>query len=364
MADETKKPYQNVTVKKGKDSMVEIKGEVTPETLEAHRKKVFEEVKKDFAAPGFRKGHVPDEKVMEHVDEKHLLEEAADAALNHVYPLIIEEFEVQPVTALEVTVTKLAFGAPLAFTARVGVLPEIKLPDYKKLAERVMKEKKVEPVEEKDVDEVIRQIREMRAAHSAPAEGEKKEEDGKAEKTTPPELPAFDDAFVQTLGDFKDVADFRAKLKENLKGEKESEAARKTRETLAKTLEEKTSITVPAPLIEREIQSVQARLEEQLKTNELSKEDYFKKIGKSEEEFLKEQRDYLTRQFKTKFILREIAKKENIHPDSKEIAFEAQQLQGRYPDIDAVRLYQYAEEILTNEKVLLFLEGEKETPEK
>lgn len=358
MTEETKKPYQNVTIKKGKDSTVEIKGEVTVEALEMHRKKVFEEVKKDFAIPGFRKGHVPDEKVMEHVDEKHLLEEAADSALNHVYPLIVEEHEIQPIAPPSVTVTKLAFGSPLSFTARVGVLPEIKLPDYKKIAKGVAKEKSVAEVSEKDVDTVIQQIREMRGAHAAPDQATEKTEEAGNEEKKSPELPEFNDEFVKTLGDFKDVADFREKLKENLKKEKEYEAARMHRETLAKTLEEKTSFTVPEPLIEREIAAILERLDEQLKINEISREDYFKKVGKTEEAFLKEQRDYITRQFKTKFILREIGKQENIHPEGKEIAVEAQRLGTQYPDIDPVRLYQYAEEILTNEKVLQFLEDD------
>ena len=356
MTEETKKPYQNVTVKKGKNSTVEIKGEVTVETLEAHRKKVFEEVRKDFAMPGFRKGHVPDEKVMEHVDKKHLLEEAADSALNHVYPLIIEEHEIQPITSPNITVTKLAFGSPLAFTARVGILPEIKLPDYKKIVKGVAKEKNVAEVSEKDVDAVIQQIREMHASHVASAETTEDIKESEPAEKKISEFPEFNDEFVKMLGDFQNVADFREKLKENLKKEKEHEATRIHRETLAKTLEEKIFFTIPEPLIEREVATILERLEEQLKTNELSKEDYFKKVGKTEEDFLKEQRDYIARQFKTKFILREIGKQENLHPDEKEIAVEARELATRYPNIDPVRLYQYAEEMLSNEKVLQFLE--------
>lgn len=353
MKEETKKPYQNIILKRTKDSIVEIKGEITAETLEAHRKNVFAEVKKDFEMPGFRKGHVPDEKVMKHIDEKHLLEEAADSALNHVYPVIVEDYHIEPVAPPEVTVTKLAFGLPLAFTLRVGVTPEVKLPDYKSIAKAIMKEKRVEAVEEKDVDEVIRQIREMRSAHAAHAGKENSKEQ---EGTQLGELPPLNDALVKTLGDFRDVADFRAKLKENLKKEKEQEATRVIREALAKALEEKTAITVPEPLVEREVNAIRDRLEDSIVKNGLDKEEYFKKIGKREEEFFKEQRDYIIRQFKTKFILHEIAKQEHLHPDSEEITLTAQELMVRYSAAHPPHLYRYAEEMLLNEKVLRFLE--------
>jgi len=42
-----------------------------------------------------------------------------------------------------------------------------------------------------------------------------------------PELPEFNDDFVQALGPFKDIKDFKEKLKENIKLEKENQAKEK-----------------------------------------------------------------------------------------------------------------------------------------
>jgi len=341
MPDETKKPYQNVTVKKGKNSMAEIKGEITAETLMRHRENAIAEAKRDFSLPGFRKGNVPDEIFLKHIDEKHVLEDAAERALNEAYPLLLEDHGIEPVTPPKIAVTKLAFGDSLAFQATLGVMPDISLPDYKKLAMKIFGEKEPEtPVTEREVNDVIAQIKQMRAAHAEEA----------------PEPTELDDEFVRTLGDFRDVSDFREKLRANLALEKEHDARMVRRETFAKLLSEKTPFAVPEPLVEREIDALRSRLERQLEVEQMPKDDYFKKIGKTEEVFLKEQRDYIERQFKTKFILKKIAEKEGITPSEDEVREGVAHLELHHPDADPVVLYAHAADALTNEKTLAFLE--------
>lgn len=343
--DAASKPYQNVKVKKGRDSTTTIEGEVTAETLKRHRAGAIADAKKEFALPGFRTGNVPDELFLKHVDETHLLEEAAERALNEAYPLLLEDYGIEPVTPPTVAVTKLAFGSPLAFRATLGVEPEFSLPDYRKLAAKIFGERTpAAAVEEREVDEVVSQIRQMRSAHAG---------GDPAETADSPELT---DEFVRTLGDFKDVADFREKLKANLALEKERDARTMRREALAKLLGEKTSLAVPEPLVTRELDALRERLARQLESEEVSNEDYFKKIGKTEKAFFDEQRGYIERQFRTKFILKRIAQEERIAPSEQEIREEAAHLGLHHPDADPVALYAHAADALTNEKVLVFLE--------
>lgn len=338
MANEMNKPYQNTKVKKGKDSRVTIEAEITADTLERHRRNALADVRKELAMPGFRKGHVPEEMVLRHVDEKHLLEDAAHAALEEIYPLLIEDHGIEPLTSPRITVTKLAFGEPVAFTAEIGIVPEFSLPNYKRIAKDVFSAKRdAIAVSEKEADDVIRQVLEMRAAHGGAG----------AELT---------DEFVRTLGDFKDVADFKERLKENLKKEKERDARRMRRETFAKELERQTKLTLPNALIEGELDDLTARLERELEVKNMEEAEYFKQIGKTKEAFFEEQRGSIERQYKTKFILRAIAKMEHIEASEKEIRDEVMRLQAQAPDADPVRLYAYATEVLQNEKTLAFLE--------
>ena len=62
-------------------------------------------------------------------------------------------------------------------------------------------------------------------------------------------LPEFDDAFVQALGPFADVADFETKLKENLKLEKKSAKRKNPTENVEKIIAE-SELELPEILVE------------------------------------------------------------------------------------------------------------------
>ncbi len=340
MEEKNTKPYGEIKLGKEKDAMLEFAGSITPETLERHKQCVIREIQRDFEAPGFRKGRAPEDLVLKTTNPSRLLEEAADSALREVYPLIIEDFNLRVITPPEVTVTKLAFGSPLEFTVRVGLYPEVKLPDYKGIAKKVMRNDN-DPIEvtEAQVEELIKEVREFRA------------EEGK----TTPELT---DESVKTFGDFESVDDFKGKMAENLMLEKELERRKKKREELAKQLVDAAKFSVPDALVESELIVTRDALYNEINENKLSKEEYFKRIGKTEDEFLKIQRDALVRQFKTKFILEAIAKEERIEPTNEELEAEAAAVSSRYPGIEPDELIRYVSEMLKNEKALQFLEGQ------
>ncbi len=338
MDERTKKPYTDIKIGKEKDAVVEITGAVSAETLEEHRRTVIKDLQKDFEAPGFRKGHVPEAMVEKGTKASFLLEEAANSALREVYPLIVDEYKLDVITPPDVKVTKLAFGNPLEFTLHVGVQPEIKLPDYKKIARKVIEQgdKSIE-VKDEEVRGVIEELRRLRTS-----EGE-----------TAPEIT---DEFVKSLGAFENVEDFKKKLKENIALEKEIELKKKKREELARELAAAAKFPVPSMLVENELIAVRDGLYEEINKNGISKEDYFNRIGKKEEEFMNAQREAIKRQLKTKMLLEAIAKEEHIEPTEEEFKAEAAVLSSHYRDVDPLTLFRYVTEMLRNEKTLQFLE--------
>lgn len=327
---------------KTKNSEAEIEGEIPWETLDIHKQDVLEELRKEFAAPGFRKGHVPMETFLQHVDEHHVLEDAAERALQDAYPLLIEEHKLDVLGRPEVIITKLAAGNPLGFKVKVGVAPEVKLPNYLKIAKEIVEAEPVPETTEEEVQKVVDELRLLRKEKDAPADAP---------------LPELTDEFVKTLGAFENVADFRAKLKENLKMEKENEKTRERREKIAAALGEKTKMTLPASLLDMEAQVMQERLEADLKNAKISMEDYLAKMKKTPEEMLAEHRGWAERQLQTRFILDAIAKAENLAADPDELAMEVHFLRQQHPQTDPDALKRYAETLLRNEKVLKFLES-------
>ncbi len=337
-----------IKIKKQKDATIEIEGEIDGEILERHRTRLFGEFKKNFEAPGFRKGHAPDDIAKKYLDENHLLEEAAYAALEEQYPLILEIHDIEPITPPQIRITKLAFGNPIGFTLTVGVMPEFSLPNYTKIAKKILEEKKEPEVSEKELNDVLVQVRALRAPL-------KTKEDG-----TPDEAEELTDEFVKTLGNFETVDDFKNKIRENLKEEKKTTLRREYREKIAEALVKETKITLPPMLLDEEVERVLHRVREHVEKEGSSTEDYFSKIKKTEESFRKEQREYADRQYKTKFILEKIAETEKIVPTKEEFQHELSHFLSYYQDIDPETAERYVAETLKNEKTLQFLESQDE----
>lgn len=348
--------YADLAVKKLKNSEIEIEGVVPAPVFARYLEGVLEDLRGDFSLPGFRKGHVPAATFRQYVNLGHALEDAAEHALQDAYPEIVQTEGLRTLGRPEVTITKLAEGNPLGFRIKVGVVPEIKLPNYRKIAASLAKTRKIAEVTEEEVENVVGELRRLRAG----AEKKPETAEGAPAPAAVPEPPELTDEFVKTLGDFKDVSDFRKKLRENLELEKSERGKREHREALAARLVEETPLSFPESLITAETEDMHARFLSDIEAAKLSLQDYLARAKKTEEEIRKEEREYVERQLKNRFILEGIAKAENIIPDPETVAAELRLLKDRHPESDPERLREYVELALQNEKVLEFLEDIKD----
>ena len=340
------KTYTIQNKKVQKDSTIEITGEIHADTLEKHKKQVLKEVRENFEAPGFRKGHAPENVVEEQVPASHVLEQAAHRALEEAYPSIVQEEKLEVLSAPSFSVTKLAPGNPLGFVLTVGLFPKVKLPNYKSVAKSIYKSAAIEDVTEQEMKDTINQLLTMRAMNLPQDENKK------------PELPELTDDFVKTLGDFKDVSDFKKKLKENMQVEKNNIERRKLRERLAHELVLKANCPLSSLTIQSELSLAKARFENDIKKQNLTKEEYFEKTKQKEEDFWKKQEEYIEEHLKTKIILKEISKAEELKADEKLVQTEIMRLKQNFPDQNDAALKNYVTEALVNDAVLNFLEKE------
>jgi len=344
-----------VTKKKtNKDSTVELRGSVDADIIKKHEDQVFQDIRSTYEAPGFRKGNVPDNVVREQVPASHILEQAAHRVLEEIYPHIVKEEKLEVLSAPSFSVTKLAPGNPLEFTLQVGIVPEVKLPAYKKIAKEVYSSSEASAsVSDQEVEDAVNQIRTMRASQT-------QQEDGK------PELPELTDDFVQSLGNFKTVEDFKRELRKNLAAEKKNVERRKLRERLAHQLVEKADCPLSPLTIQSELGLAKQRFEQDLGKQNLKKDEYFEKVGQTEEDFWKKQEEYITEHFKAKLILKKIAEEESLSADPEGVKAEVSRLKQNFPDQNDASILDYVTEALTNDAVLRFLEREGgfETEEK
>jgi FKBP-type peptidyl-prolyl cis-trans isomerase (trigger factor) len=132
------------------NSEMEIIGEISADIFESYRKEAVRKIGKEIKIDGFREGKVPEDIILKSVEEETVLHKMALLTLQREYPKIIETHKIRAIGRPEITITKMAPTNPLGFRAKIFVLPEIKLPDYKEIAKNVINGKKAEEIKEQE----------------------------------------------------------------------------------------------------------------------------------------------------------------------------------------------------------------------
>jgi len=334
--------YKNIEIKKLENSEVEISGEILAESLEKYKERATKNISQNVEIKGFRKGKIPEDILRKNVGEMTILQEAAELALSDEYPKIILEYKINPIGNPQVSLTKLAPGENLGFKAKVTVMPEVTLTDYKTIAKKVVSEKDNLEVTEENLNTAIETIRKQRTTD-------------KEQK----ELPELNDEFVKTLGNFKDVKDFKEKLMENMKLEKARIAKDKKRNKIADGIIEKSKISLPQLLIDGELERMVAQFKADIEQAGLTYEKYLNEVKKTNEDIKKEWVPIAEKKAKLQLVLNKIALEENIKPAEDQVQKEMEHILSHHKDAPEERVRIFVETMLTNEKVFEFLENQK-----
>lgn len=375
-----------INVKKLPKSEVEIEGEIEADVFESYFNKALKRLGEKIELDGFRKGKVPENVLLSKIPEGQILGEMAKMTLSEYYPKILEDEKIDAISRPEISITKLARKNPLGFKIKTATMPEIQLPDYKQIAKKIISEIKNEEkntdVTEKEIEDTIMDIRKSRVPkihmkeeagyvhkEGEPARNASHSDAGKHEDQTSDiknspmsdvkdKLPEFNDDFVKALGPFKDVKDFKEKLKENIKLEKENQAREKTRLKIIEKIIDDLKVEMPEILIEVELDKILYRMESDITQIGLKFEDYLKHLNKTVEDLRKEFRIDAEKKAKLGLVLNKISEVEKITADPEQVANEVVKILEHYKDADPERAKLHAENVLINEKVFQFLESQ------
>src|SRR3989338_2060096 len=124
--------------KKLDKSRIEMSGSIPVEVWEKHRQQALKNINESVTIDGFRKGMIPENILIAKVGEMAIMEEMAELAISKAYIDMLIEHKIDAIGRPEIKLTKLATGNPIEFTATTTVVPEVKLPEYKKLASEAM----------------------------------------------------------------------------------------------------------------------------------------------------------------------------------------------------------------------------------
>jgi trigger factor len=342
-------------IKKLEKSRVEIESSIEAKKFESWRKKALENINNEITVDGFRKGKVPENILVSKVGEMNVLEEMAELAINEAYPKILIEEKIDAIGRPEIHITKLAKDNPLEFKIITAIVPEVKIADYKKISkDQKAKKEKIEDVTEKEIEEAILNIRRSRVDHKGHDHEKMNAEEH--QKLVDASLPEFNDSFVQSLGDFKNISDFKEKLKEMITEEKKEKAKEKRRIAISDKLIEETVIDLPDVFVESEMRRIESQFSDDIARMGVKLEDYLKHAKKTIEDLRLDWKPHAEKKAKLQLILNEISKLEKIIPDEKEVQNEVDHILEHYKDADKEQVRVYAETILMNEKVFQSLE--------
>lgn len=363
---------KSLTVTNGEKSTVIIEGELPFALLAVHKNAALKTLGKDVEIDGFRKGHVPEKMLIEHVGPMALLTEMAERALADAYPVILETHSIDAVGRPDVAITKLADNNPLGFKATIATMPDVALPDYKKIAATQNKIKGDASVSDADVAEGIEKIQRQKLAYDRMQEKAKKKADAEKEGLSLPTpetadddtdyskepVPELTDEYVATLGNFKDVADFKTQIRAHLEKEKQEEVTAKHRAALTDAILEETKADLPDVLIDAELNQMFAQMEQDLARANLTLDGYLEHIKKTKEDLKKEWAPAAEKRAKLQLVLNKIGAEEKIEPDQERVKHDVAHLLEHYKDADPNRVRVYVESMLRNEAVMGMLESQ------
>ena len=170
------------------------------------------------------------------------------------------------------------------------------------------------------------------------------------------ELPELDDEFAKDVSEFDTLDELKADIKAKQEKQNEEKAKYETQDAVIKALCEKTKVEIPSGMVEMEVENMLKDFEQRLAYQGLNLAQYFKMMGKTEEEVKKEYEPQAIEGIKSRLALEAVIKAEKIEATDKEVEDKMKEMAKNYGK-------ENDEEFLKNENVKNYikqgLESEK-----
>lgn len=357
---------QNITTVTKPGSIIEITGTLSADLLTKERVHMLEILSHRVQVDGFRAGSVPEAMLVQKLGDDYIKEKTAEHALDHELHHLLIEQKVLPIVPPHIAV-KLQADGSAAVTITATVYPTIILPDYASIAKKVMQGRSETTVSETEVLDALTHFRRERMRIEL-VESNRSEDNTlstpeadllkQADDTPVESLPPLDDEFVKQIG-FDTIEKFEEHVRKELHVGKTQHERSERRAKMLKEICEKPVADVPEPLVEYELAKMEAGLADYLAQGGQTIESYFAKTGKTRESLHTEWKDEATVRAQHQLALIEIAKREKISEDEKELNALVDSVLDRQPDANKESVHAHYQVILRNEKVMQWLEQQQ-----
>jgi trigger factor len=138
--------------------------------------------------------------------------------------------------------------------------------------------------------------------------------------------PELDDEFVKTLGDYADVADYRAKRLAELKKQRETEAENTLNDKAVEALIERAQLAYPPAVVDDTVHDMMHEMEQRMQQIGYTLEDSLRLQGKTMEQYHQELEPAAERRVKAQLVLAELGRREGIQVTDEEVEAELQRM--------------------------------------
>jgi trigger factor len=166
-------PALKTTVTELADSRVRLQVQVPPDELQGQLERRAQQLGRELKLPGFRRGKVPGQLVIQRVGREVVLEEAVRDTLSSWYSHAIETSGIVPVGDPKLDLGELpAQGESLEFSIEIGVLPKAELGGYEGL-EVGRREPEIQDEQiQQELDEMRERLARLETAERAAEQGD------------------------------------------------------------------------------------------------------------------------------------------------------------------------------------------------
>lgn len=174
------------------------------------------------------------------------------------------------------------------------------------------------------------------------------------------ELPELNDDFAKDTSEFDTLDELKASIKEKLEHENEHKAKYEMEDAAIKAAVETVEVEIPSGMVDAELDNMIKDMETRMSYQGIRMEQYLQMMGKTMEEFRKENEEQAKTSAKTRLTLEAIVKAENIEASEEEVNAKVEEMAAMYgktaEELKANEQFvTYVKDSLKNEAVVKFL---------
>ena len=157
-------------------------------------------------------------------------------------------------------------------------------------------------------------------------------------KITEKVLPELNDEFADDVSEFSTLEEYKADIRKNLEVKKEEKARTEKENKVIDAIIADSEIEIPEPMLKAQQEQIVDEFAQRLQSQGLNIDQYFSYIGGSREKMMEEVKDQADKRIRTRLVLEEIVKAENIVATDEDFEVELGKLAEAYgTDLDTIK---------------------------